>query len=138
MVVVQFRRYCGVSMLNCNMAVVVAEITTDERHELVTMLVGGLVVLIALGMWLLTVIGKSSPRRRLQGRYVLAYMASGYALGIIYWLVFQRDFHYSDEVMGVPLIGMLAGCAIGMIHGVLAVWWLFRRKDDSNQPRDQQ
>ncbi len=113
------------------MVPMIAEINTEQRDPLLGVLLFVFVMVIAVGMWLLSVIGTSSPRRRLQGTYVLAYMAIGYAMGIIYWFIFQGDFHDRDEVPGVPLFCMLAGWAVGMTHGAMAVWWRFRRTGSS-------
>jgi hypothetical protein len=80
-------------------------------------------IVITVGVVLLRLIGKNSPPRRRQGRYVLGWMVFGWLVGACAGIWTTTDLHdYELATFGSAGFGVLIGWVIGMVHGGLAVF----------------
>lgn len=101
-------------------------ITAALRWKQACGVVGFGVLVLGIGLVLLDAIGKSSPRRRRHGKYVLAWMFFGWiAAGLVgVWCLDGIRYYPNEADYGAAGFGMLAGWAIGMLHGsVMELLW---------------
>jgi hypothetical protein len=105
-------------------------ITSAVRLYLAGRIVGAAVVFLLVGLALLYVIGRSSPKRRRHGTYVVVWMIGGWLAAGLASLPFLDGVRYwpGEADVGAAGFGMLAGWVVGMIHGGLVLWLRPERK----------
>ena len=99
-------------------------ITFAVRLYLAGRIVGAAVVFLLVGLALLYLIGRSSPKRRRHGTYVVVWMIAGWLAAGLASLPFLDGVRYwpGEADIGAAGFGMLAGWVVGMIHGALVIW----------------
>ena len=105
-------------------------ITFAVRLYLAGRIVGAAVVFLLVGLALLHLIGRSSPKRRRHGTYVVVWMIAGWLAAGLASLPFLDGVRYwpGEADLGAAGFGMLAGWVVGMIHGGLVLWLWPERK----------
>ena len=99
-------------------------ITLEVRIGLAWRIVEIGVVWLLIGLVLLYFIGRSSPARRRHGMYVVAWMVAGWLIAGLAAVPYLDGVRYwpGEADLGAAGFGMLAGWAVGMIHGALVLW----------------
>ena len=97
--------------------------STAERIESVGAIVTLTGLILGVGIVLLWVIGRGSSQRAYHGRFVLGWMASGWAVcGLIGSCTIDNNQYLPGETdVGFAGFGLLGGWAIGMTHGIIAL-----------------
>ena len=96
-------------------------ITIDDRMAAV----GGAAVMacivFAVGFVIHKAISKSSDRKRIQGRPIVWWVTTLYFLGACLgaWMADNQKYYLNEVVGGIGGFGLLAGLAIGNVHGFL-------------------
>ena len=78
----------------------------------------------SIGFFLHRAISKDSPRKRIQGRPIVWWVTALMFLGSCYgaWMADNQRYYLHEVVGGMGGFGLLAGLAVGNIHGFIDLW----------------
>jgi len=98
-------------------------VTIIERLASAGSLLLILLLIVAVGLWLLSRISRS-PARLLHGRFVLCWTIAGWIIGscVGVSLLNNQQYRPAEADVGFAGLGLLAGWLLGSIHGGIIVW----------------